>query len=175
MARCVAGWLAAFPFSNVPDRRTLNFAEWLGFRGEYGVLEWARRGHVEYIVGWGWGDGVELCLLGAPGGRGGVLAHFPLYRSDTIVGLRSPLFLFGALLPGIRFRTTCESTGAWSTSRKKVTAVVCLVHVLCPRIVLSFFLMHRSHSLSFTRAQGIPKYKIGIGRGKGWESWGRVG
>ncbi len=34
-----------------------------------------------------------------------------------------------------------------------------------------FFLMHRSHSISFTRAQGIPKYKIGFGRGKD----GRVG
>ncbi len=32
-----------------------------------------------------------------------------------------------------------------------------------------------SHSISFTRAQGIPKYKIGFGRGKGWESWGKIG
>jgi hypothetical protein len=32
-----------------------------------------------------------------------------------------------------------------------------------------FFLMHRSHSISFTRAQGIPEYNIGFGRGKGWE------
>jgi hypothetical protein len=39
----------------------------------------------------------------------------------------------------------------------------------------SFFPMHRSHSISFTRAQGIPKYKIGFGRGKGWESWGSIG
>ena len=31
-----------------------------------------------------------------------------------------------------------------------------------------FFLIHRSHSISFTRAQGIPKYNIGFGRGKGW-------
>ncbi len=29
-----------------------------------------------------------------------------------------------------------------------------------------FSLIHRSHSVSFTRAQGIPKYKIGFGRGK---------
>ncbi len=29
-----------------------------------------------------------------------------------------------------------------------------------------FFLIHRSHSISFTRAQGIPKYKIGFGREK---------
>jgi hypothetical protein len=34
-----------------------------------------------------------------------------------------------------------------------------------------FFLIHRSHSISFTRAQGIPKHKIGFARGKG----GRVG
>ena len=27
-------------------------------------------------------------------------------------------------------------------------------------------LTHRSHSISFTRAQGIPKYKIGVRRGK---------
>ena len=33
----------------------------------------------------------------------------------------------------------------------------------CP---LFFFLIHRSHSISFTRAQGIPKYKIGFGRGE---------
>jgi hypothetical protein len=29
-----------------------------------------------------------------------------------------------------------------------------------------FFRIHRSHSISFTRAQGIPKYKIGFGREK---------
>jgi hypothetical protein len=34
-----------------------------------------------------------------------------------------------------------------------------------------FFLKHRSHSISFTRPQGIPKYKIGFGR----EKDGRVG
>jgi hypothetical protein len=38
-----------------------------------------------------------------------------------------------------------------------------------------FSLIHRSHSISFARAQGIPKYKIGFGRGKGWESWGKIG
>jgi hypothetical protein len=31
---------------------------------------------------------------------------------------------------------------------------------------LFFPLIHRSHSISFTRAQGVPKYKIGFGRGK---------
>jgi hypothetical protein len=35
----------------------------------------------------------------------------------------------------------------------------------------SFFLIHGFHSISFTRAQGIPKYKIGFGR----EKDGRVG
>ena len=34
-----------------------------------------------------------------------------------------------------------------------------------------FFLTHRFHSISFTRAQGIPKYKIGFGK----EKDGRVG
>jgi hypothetical protein len=28
------------------------------------------------------------------------------------------------------------------------------------------FLIHRFHSISFTRAQGIPKYKIGFGKEK---------
>ncbi len=28
--------------------------------------------------------------------------------------------------------------------------------------------MHRYPSISFTRAQGVPRYKIGFGRGKGW-------
>ncbi len=37
-----------------------------------------------------------------------------------------------------------------------------------------FSLIRRSHSISFTRAQGIPKYKTGFGRGKGWESWDRL-
>jgi hypothetical protein len=39
------------------------------------------------------------------------------------------------------------------------------------RATTFFFLIHRSHSISFTRAQGIPKYKIGFGR----EKDGRVG
>jgi hypothetical protein len=36
-----------------------------------------------------------------------------------------------------------------------------------------FFLIHRSHSISFTRAQGIPKYKIGFGivSKMGWGYW----
>ncbi len=46
----------------------------------------------------------------------------------------------------------------------------CIRH--CPAGV--FFLIHWSHSISFTRAQGIPKYKGGFGRGKGWESWGKM-
>ena len=33
-------------------------------------------------------------------------------------------------------------------------------------VCVFFFLIHRSHSISFTRAQGIPKYKIGFGRGE---------
>ncbi len=34
-----------------------------------------------------------------------------------------------------------------------------------------FMCIPRPHSLGFTKAQGIPKYKIGFGRGKGWEIW----
>jgi hypothetical protein len=33
--------------------------------------------------------------------------------------------------------------------------------------LLCIFHMRRSHSISFTRAQGIPKYKTGFGKGKG--------
>ncbi len=37
----------------------------------------------------------------------------------------------------------------------------------CARLVKNmFFLIHRSHSISFTRAQGIPKYSIGFGKEK---------
>ncbi len=35
--------------------------------------------------------------------------------------------------------------------------------------------LRSSHSTCFTRGQGIPKYKIGFARGKGWESWGKIG
>jgi hypothetical protein len=38
-----------------------------------------------------------------------------------------------------------------------------------------FCLIHRSLSISFTRAQDIPKFMMGFGRGKGWESWGKIG
>jgi hypothetical protein len=41
--------------------------------------------------------------------------------------------------------------------------------------VFDFFsLIQRSHSISFTRAQGIPKYKIGFGRipVSGWVTCG---
>jgi hypothetical protein len=40
----------------------------------------------------------------------------------------------------------------------------------CSRVLINhFFLIRRSHSISFT---SNPKYKVGFGRGKGWESWG---
>jgi hypothetical protein len=45
-------------------------------------------------------------------------------------------------------------------------SVLCTASGIC-----HFFLIHRFHSISFTRAQGIPKYKIGFGR----EKDGRVG
>jgi hypothetical protein len=37
-----------------------------------------------------------------------------------------------------------------------------------------FPLVRRSHSISFTRAQGIPKYTIGFGRGNGWVGRGGI-
>ncbi len=41
------------------------------------------------------------------------------------------------------------------------------------QLLLDFFLVHRSYSISFRGAQGIPKYNTGFGRGKGWEIvWG---
>ena len=46
-----------------------------------------------------------------------------------------------------------------------------MVDSLVLRFFFFFFLIHRFHSISFTRAQGIPKYKIGFGR----EKDGRVG
>jgi len=42
---------------------------------------------------------------------------------------------------------------------------------LSPFALYFFLLIHRFHSISFTRAQGIPKYKLGFGR----EKDGRVG
>jgi hypothetical protein len=36
-----------------------------------------------------------------------------------------------------------------------------------------FFPIHRSHSISFTRDQGVPKYKIGFGRGEGMGELGK--
>ncbi len=45
------------------------------------------------------------------------------------------------------------------------------VGTLVCRCFFPFFLIHRFHSISFARAQGIPKYKIGFGR----EKDGRVG
>jgi hypothetical protein len=55
-------------------------------------------------------------------------------------------------------------------------SLLCALHARCLRsffflFLIFFFLIHRSHSISFTRAQGIPKYKIGFGR----EKDGKVG
>jgi hypothetical protein len=55
-------------------------------------------------------------------------------------------------------------------ARRPPLSVAAQVLSLATR-VLVFFLRHRSHSISFTRAQGIPRYKIGFGR----EKDGRVG
>ncbi len=51
-----------------------------------------------------------------------------------------------------------------------------LEKVGCQRpVCLRFFpLIHRSHSISFTRAQGIPRYKIGLG-GKRMGELGEIG
>jgi hypothetical protein len=38
-----------------------------------------------------------------------------------------------------------------------------------PHPAVTFSLKLRSRSVSFTRAVGISKYKIGLGGGKGWE------
>ena len=46
----------------------------------------------------------------------------------------------------------------------------------CPQTTADIFShVRRSHSISFTRAQGIPKCKTGVGRGKGWERCGKIG
>jgi hypothetical protein len=100
---------------------------------------WNGRGEGLLNTLWEGGGGGALPAWGAGGEGGGSSRTFPsLEVKSSLAGLRSRLFLFGTLLSGIRFRTTCESTGAWWISRKKVTSVVCLVHGLCPRIVLFF-------------------------------------
>jgi hypothetical protein len=55
---------------------------------------------------------------------------------------------------------------AWLNFSKSADA-----KVPCRTLWGAFFIIRRSHSISFTRAQGIPKYKIGFGR----EKDGRVG
>jgi hypothetical protein len=70
----------------------------------------------------------------------------------------------------------CCPTGAMHAMTRypdiiRRVAVVDLVSTAQPKVLVPFFLIHRLHSISFTRAQGIPKYKIGFGRGKD----GRVG
>ena len=35
-----------------------------------------------------------------------------------------------------------------------------------PSLITFLFLIHRSHSISFTRAQDIPKYKLELGKGE---------
>ena len=45
-------------------------------------------------------------------------------------------------------------------------SAVSSLHASCFTPSSIFFLIHRSHSISFTKAQGIPKYKIGFGREK---------
>jgi hypothetical protein len=49
-----------------------------------------------------------------------------------------------------------------------VVAVVAVVALAVKEVsyLLVISLTHRSHSISFARAQGIPKYKIEFGRGK---------
>jgi hypothetical protein len=59
-----------------------------------------------------------------------------------------------AAFAGVDVATVFRGIGEWS-----------------PVTCFFFFLVRRSHSIIFTRAQGIPKYKIGFGRGRGWESW----
>ena len=60
-----------------------------------------------------------------------------------------------------------RSLRTFSDVRTVCLSSVCVACVApAPRIFFCLFLMRRSHSITFTRAQGIPKYKIGFGRGK---------
>jgi hypothetical protein len=51
-----------------------------------------------------------------------------------------------------------------------VVRVALLWHVVSTLGNVIFSFSHRSHFISFTRAQGIPKCKIGLGKGKGWDA-----
>jgi hypothetical protein len=56
--------------------------------------------------------------------------------------------------------------GLFQHTPTRQLAAQCLV-----RLAFALFrrgLILRSHSISFTGPQGIPKYNIGFGRGKGW-------
>jgi hypothetical protein len=75
---------------------------------------------------------------------------------------------------GVLFETMVR---AWAKSRMSSAGSTVTLEAFAfsfARRCVFFSLIHRSHSISFTRAQGIPKYKIGFGRGKGWESWERL-
>ncbi len=71
--------------------------------------------------------------------------------------------------------------GRWAVQRQGRPAKYATLHLvlylgLIPYTSQEHFLILRSHSMRFTGTQGVhPKYTIGSGRGKGWESWGRVG
>ncbi len=59
----------------------------------------------------------------------------------------------------------------YCSSETRTPSRSCQLEVQVDLAVFFLFFLHTSHSISFTRAQGIPKYKIGFGR----EKDGRVG
>jgi hypothetical protein len=62
----------------------------------------------------------------------------------------------------------------WTTLRPRYHLRSCTCRFTSTACAL-FSLLRRSHAISFTRAHVVPKCKIGLGRGKGWESWGKIG
>ncbi len=123
----------------------------------------------------------------------------PIVRGqDTIIQCRSGAGATTAMVVGLLQRVDINIAGCQAlflcSSRECASAIHGLIRSLgeftqvlyaarrsvvglCVRRLFLFFcfLIHRSQSISFTRAQGIPKCKIGFGRGKGWESWGKIG
>jgi hypothetical protein len=65
----------------------------------------------------------------------------------------------------------CVAFHKYHSARVRVFTCSSLFRCVPPPPSSFFSLIHRSHSISFTRAQGIPKYKIGFGR----EKDGKVG
>jgi hypothetical protein len=99
----------------------------------------------------GWWLSERQCDSGGLNGR-------PEKQADVCYSwwILSALAILGVLLSG----STCTPP-----------LPACTRHSLRKRAPFFVFLIHRFPSISFTRAQGIPKYKIGFGK----EKDGRVG